>query len=333
MTLVLCLNSLPNPANLSMADRRLQVFHAVAKHLSFTKAADALFMTQPAVTAQIKQLEEHFNTRLFDRTQGRISLTPAGVVALEYAERILALSSEMDDRLKAMGGQEGGPLAIGASTTIAEYLLPRILGEFKAKHPAVLPRLFVGNSEAVQDRVAERSLDLGFIEGDTRLASLGSEVCCEDELQVVCTPAHPFARLPHVTPAMLTEHAHVSREAGSGTREVIYRYLVKSGLAADALQVVMEASSPEALKGFVATGIGYTIMSRATVVNEVRAGSLVCVPLEPRLIRNLSVVFPKERMHSRVVSAFLQFAREKLSAAPSEHEDPGAGHRLTQPVR
>ena len=115
-----------------MADRRLQVFHAVAKQLSFTKAAEVLFMTQPAVTFQIKQLEEHFNTRLFDRGHGRISLTPAGDLVLAYAERILGLSSEMDVRLAEMTGEIGGSLLVGASTTIAEFMLPRILGEFKS---------------------------------------------------------------------------------------------------------------------------------------------------------------------------------------------------------
>src|SRR4051794_1303098 len=104
-----------------MPDRRLQAFHAVAKHRSFTKAADALCMTQPAVTFQIRQLEEHFNTRLFDRANGRISLTPAGTVALGYVERILALSAELDTRIKELTGQEVGPLLIGASTTIAEF--------------------------------------------------------------------------------------------------------------------------------------------------------------------------------------------------------------------
>ena len=297
-----------------MADRRLRVFHAVAKHLSFTKAADALCMTQPSVTAQVKQLEEQFNTRLFDRAQGRISLTPAGAVAFDYAERILALSAELDQRMKEESGQEGGALMIGASTTIAEYLLPRVLGEFKAIHPAVVPRLFVGNSEAVQDRVAERTLDLGFIEGDSHLASLASDVCAEDELQVVCAPSHPLARLRSVSPATLTEHAHVSREPGSGTREVIGNYLQKAGLAPDALEAVMEASSPEALKGMVATGIGFAIMSRATVASEIANGTLVGVPLSPPLIRNLSVVYPKERMHSRLMNAFVQFATERLSS-------------------
>ncbi|MEW6687523.1 MAG: LysR family transcriptional regulator [Pseudomonadota bacterium] len=297
-----------------MADRRLQVFHAVAKHLSFTKAAEALFMTQPAVTFQIRQLEEHFDTRLFDRAHGRISLTAAGQVALEYAERILALSAELDTRLKEIGGQVAGPLLIGASTTIAEFLLPQILGEFKARYPAVVPRLFVANSEAVQARVAERSLDLGFIEGDSHLPSLVSDVCCQDELQLVCAPSHPLAKQGSTSPRSLTEHAYISRELGSGTREVIDNYLQKAGLALDSLQVVMEAGSPEALKGLAATGLGFAIMSRATVSKEVRLGVLARVPLSPPLLRHLSVVYPKERFQSRLVNGFVEFAKERLAA-------------------
>ena len=297
-----------------MADRRLQVFHAVAKHLSFTKAAEALFMTQPAVTFQIRQLEERFNTRLFDRAHGRISLTSAGIVALEYAERILALSAELDTRLKDMSGQVAGPLLIGASTTIAEFLLPQVLGEFKSRFPAVVPRLFVANSEAVQDRIAEHILDLGFIEGDSHLPSLATDVCCDDELQVVCAPSHALAKQKSATPKSLMEHAYISREPGSGTREVIDHYLQNAGLAPDSLQVVMEVGSPEALKGLMATGLGFAIMSRASVTKEIRLGQLVQVPLSPRLIRHLSVVYPKERFHSRLVNSFVQFAKKRLAA-------------------
>jgi DNA-binding transcriptional LysR family regulator len=298
-----------------MADRRLQVFHAVAKHLSFTRAAETLFMTQPAVTFQIKQLEEHLGTRLFDRAQGRIALTPAGQVALDYAERILALSAELDTRLKELGGQAAGPLAIGASMTVGEYVLPQLIGQFKAQFPAVMPTLFVGNSEAVQERVAERTLDLGFIEGDSHLPTLQSDVCCEDELQVVCAPAHPLAKETVARPMALAQHAFVSREAGSGTREVIDRYLVKAGVPPEAMNRVVELGSPEALKGLVATGMGFTIMSRVIVAKELQLGMLVQVPLMPRLMRNFSVVYPKERFHSRLVAGFLAFAKERLAAA------------------
>jgi DNA-binding transcriptional LysR family regulator len=306
-----------------MADRRLQAFHAVAKHLSFTKAADALCMTQPAVTFQIRQLEEQFDTRLFDRTNGRIALTPAGLVALDYAERVVALSAELKTRMREMSGREVGPLLIGASTTIAEFLLPKILGEYKAQHPGIVPRLSVANSEAVQARVAERSLDLGFIEGDSHLPTLVTDVCCEDELQVVCAPSHSLARRQGVTLAVLTEHAYISREAGSGTREVIDHYLQKCGLSIDSLQIVMEASSPEALKGMVATGLGFAIMSRATVEKEVRLGELVQIRLAPPLIRHLSVVYPKERFHSKVVNGFVCFAKEKLAATRPSERRPG----------
>ena len=294
-----------------MADRRLQAFHAVAKHRSFTRAADALCMTQPAVTFQIRQLEEQFNTRLFDRANGRITLTQAGEIALAYAERILALSDELTTRMKEASGQEAGPLLIGASTTIAEFLLPKVVGEFKCNHPAVVPQLTVANSEAVQVRVAERSLDVGFIEGESHLPALVTDVCCEDELYVVCVPSHPLARAGSIALPALAEHAYISRESGSGTREVVDHYLQKAGIALD---IVMEAGSPEALKGLVATGLGFAIMSRASAEKEVRLRELVRIPLAPRLIRNLAVVYPKERFHPRLVTAFVEFAKERLAA-------------------
>jgi DNA-binding transcriptional LysR family regulator len=295
-----------------MADRRLQVFHAVAKHLSFTKAADALFMTQPAVTFQIRQLEQQFNTRLFDRAQGRVTLTAAGQVALEFAERINALSAELEQRMQEMSGQLGGPLLIGASTTVAEYMLPRVLGAFKARFPAAVPHLLVGNSDAVQARVAERSLDVGFIEGDSHMPSLAADSVCDDELRVTCAPTHPLAQMGSVAPAALAGHAYISREPGSGTREVIDNYLQSAGVAPDSLQRLMELGSPEAIKGLVATGLGYAIMSAATVPNEIRLGQLVQVPLAPRLIRQLAIVYPKERILSGLVTSFVQFAKEQF---------------------
>jgi len=310
-----------------MADRRLQAFQAVAKHRSFTKAADALCMTQPAVTFQIRQLEEHFNARLFDRASSGVTLTRAGVVALEYVERILALSAELDARVKELSGQEVGPLMIGASTTIAEFLLPRILGEFKARHPGVVPQLIVANSEAVQARVADRSLDLGFIEGDSHLPTLITEVFCEDELQVVCAPSHQLARRNELALDTLTEHAYIGRESGSGTREVIDHYLKKAGLSLESLQVIMEATSLEALKGVVATGVGFAIMSRAAAEKEVRLGDLVRIPLAPPLIRQLSVVYPKERMHPKAVTEFVRFARERLAAAGTTEDRVAAAAR------
>lgn len=314
-----------------MADRRLQVFHAVAKHLSFTRAAETLFMTQPAVTFQVKQLEEHLNTRLFDRAQGRIALTSAGQLAFEYAGRILNLSAELETRLKEMNGHAAGPLLIGASMTIGEYVLPQLIGTFRARFPAVVPTLFVGNSEAVQERVEERSLDLGFIESGSPLASLQSEVCCEDELQVVCAPSHPLAAEPFALPASLTQHAYISREAGSGTRLVVDRYLQQAGVSPESMNRVGELGSPEAIKGLVATGMGFAIMSRVIAAKELQLGHLVQVPLRPPLLRTFSAVYPRERFHSKLVAAFLHFAKDELSAggtvAAQQRTDDDEGTR------
>jgi DNA-binding transcriptional LysR family regulator len=300
-----------------MADRRLQVFHAVAKHLSFTKAAEALCMTQPAVTFQVRQLEEHFNSRLFDRAHGSIALTPAGAVAYEYAERILALTVELDARMRDLGGQVAGPLLIGASTTIADFLLPQVLGRFKASYPGVAPRLFVGNSEAVQERVGARTLDIGFIEGDTHLPTLAGERLCDDELQVVCAPGHPLAGRGTVAAGALVGHAYLSREQGSGTREVTDHYLENAGCEPGSLNVSLEATSPEALKGMVAAGIGFAIMSRVSVDKEVRLGELVRIPLSPPLTRQLTAVYPRERIQSGIVGTFVQFAKRQLQHSAS----------------
>ncbi len=295
-----------------MADRRLQVFHAVAKHLSFTRAADALFMTQPAVTFQIKQLEEQYSTRLFERRHGSISLTPAGELVLSYAEKILALSDEMETRLGEMTGEMRGPLLVGASTTIAEFMLPRVLGEFNALYPQVRARLIVANSESIESRVAEHTLDIGLIEAPAKLGGLTSQICCEDELRAICARDYPLAGMKSVTPKALAEYEFISREPGSGTREITDSYFRSHGISPDSLKMQMELGSPEALKGVVSTGLGFAIVSRAVVEKETQLGELLAIPLKPPLTRSLYLVFPADRFQSRLTATFIEFAKGKL---------------------
>lgn len=290
-----------------MADRRLQVFYTVAKQLSFTKAAELLFMTQPAVTFQVKQLEEHFNTRLFERSHGKISLTPAGELALDYAERILNLTAEMEARISELTGQVSGPLLIGASTTIAEYMLPRLLGEFKQKHPETQARLTVANSETIERKVADHTLDIGLIEAPSHHPNLITQVCCEDELVMICAPFSDLAKLPSVTPEQVASHPYISRESGSGTRECIDEYFRSNGVNLDEMNLVMELGSREAIKGAVAAGLGVAIVSGTTVAKEVRLGELVAIPLNPPLRRQLSLVYPQEKFRSKLLQSFLEF--------------------------
>jgi DNA-binding transcriptional LysR family regulator len=295
-----------------MADRRLQVFYTVARQLSFTKAAEQLFMTQPAVTFQVKQLEEHFNARLFERSHGKIALTPTGRLVMEYAGRILGLSDEMETRVGELTGTMSGPLLLGASTTIAEFMLPQILGEFKARHPQVQAHMTVANSETIENRVADYSIDLGLIESPSHLPSLHTEVCCDDELVMICAPGHKLAKSGSVTPQQIIVEPYISREMGSGTREFADNYLRQCKVSPEDLNIVMELGSPEAIKGVVQTGIGVSIVSRATIVKEIKLGVLVAVPLKPRLIRTLSLVYPKEKFRSKLLGTFVEFATAKM---------------------
>ncbi len=295
-----------------MADRRLQVFHAVAKHLSFTRAADALFMTQPAVTFQVRQLEEQYNTRLFERRHGSITLTQAGELALSYAERILELSDEMDTRFAEMTGEMRGLLLIGASTTIAESLLPEVLAEFNASHPQARPRLIVANSEAIAGRVADHSLEVGLVDAPVKLPGLTCEVCCEDELTVICAPGYPLAELKKVGPRALVDYEYLSREPGSGTRDIVDNYFRANKVAVDDLKMQMELGSQEALKAVVATSLGFAIVSRAAVDKELKLGLLLAIPLDPPLRRSIFLVQLEERFRSRLVTTFVQFARQRL---------------------
>jgi DNA-binding transcriptional LysR family regulator len=295
-----------------MADRRLQVFYTVARQLSFTKAAEQLFMTQPAVTFQVKQLEEQFNTRLFERTHGRIALTPVGRLVMDYAERILALTEEMDARVADISGSIAGPLLLGASTTIAEFILPQILGEFKGAHPEVQARMMVANSETIVNRVADHTIDVGLIESPSYLPSLQNEICCDDELVAICAPDHVLAKRTSVQAQELVAIPMVRREPGSGTREFTDNYFRENGLPLDDINLLMELGSPEAMKGVVETGIAIAIVSRATIAKELKLGTLVAVPLAPRLMRTLSVVHPREKFRSRLLTTFVEFAMRRM---------------------
>jgi DNA-binding transcriptional LysR family regulator len=295
-----------------MADRRLQVFMAVAKHLNFTRAADELFMSQPAVTFQIKQLEELYSARLFERRHGNVSLTPAGELVYSYAEKIMALSDEMETRLAESSGEMRGPLLIGASLTIAEYLLPDLLSEFNALYPQVRACLIVANSETVERRVAEHTLDLGLTEAPCRLAGVASDICGKDELVVICAPDYPLAGNASITAKILVDYEYISREPGSGTRKVTESYFRKQKIEPELLKIQMELGSSGALKAVVRQGLGFAIVSRLLVEQDVENSLLLAMPLKPALKRDFNLIYPQERFKTRVASTFIDFAKTKL---------------------
>jgi LysR family transcriptional regulator, transcriptional activator of the cysJI operon len=292
-----------------MADRRLQVFYTVAKLLSFTKAADALHMTQPAVTFQVRQLEDYFNTRLFDRTHNRVSLTEAGRAVYEYAERIFEMYAEMENSVRELTGDVSGALTLGASTTVAEYMLPSLLGDFKRKYPEINIRLKVSNSEGIVSMVENNIIDLGVVESPVTNRNLLVEVCRVDQLVLIVPPGHALAGRKSVRMEEVLPYPFICREEGSGTREVIVEHMASEGIDKNALGVCLELGSPEAIKGAVEAGMGLSILSRATIDKELALKRLVAIPLDPPLERPFSFVRQRQKFRLRAMEELLEFAR------------------------
>jgi len=306
-----------------VADRRLQVFNAVAKHGSFTRAAEHLFMTQPAVTFQIKQLEEHYNTRLIERGHGRIGLTAAGEIVAAYAERILDLSDELESRVSELTDELAGAVNIGTSTTIAAYWLPRLLEGFKRKYPRVLPRVVVGNSQLTEDRVASRELDIGLIEIATDQPSIERHSVAQDELLVICQPGHALSGRPVLTARDLIDHPFITRDPGNAIRVLAEGFFEEAGIGVNELNVCAELGSLASVKYLAAQGIGYAIASNAAIQRDLREGRLVAIPLQPRLFTPLEIIVPKDRFRSRLISTFAAHAASELArmATQSHGED------------
>jgi len=293
-----------------MADRRLQVFQTVARLLSFTKAAEELHMTQPAVTFQVRQLEEQYNTRLFDRTHNRISLTEAGRKVYESAIHIFEHYAEMDNAVRELTGDVGGVLILGASSTIAEYMLPVLLGDFKKEYPDVSIRLKVSNSDGIVSQVENNTIDLGVVEAPVNNKNLVVEECRTDELVLIVPPSHELATRENICPKELINYPFICREEGSGTREVMLESMSADGggSAAD-LNVVMELGSLEAIKGAVEAGMGISVLSSATIIKELKLGTLVAIKLDPPARRPFSFVHQKQKFRVRAMDELLNFAR------------------------
>lgn len=258
----------------SLENFRLTVFRKVAEQLSFRRAAEELYLTQPAVSLQIKTLEEELGMALFDRSGSQVKLTPAGQTLLTYAEESNNLLHKAMQSLFEFGGMHGGALTLGASTTIAQYVLPRLLSKFCATHPRLRPTLVSGNTENVVEAVEQERIALGFIEGPPRARNLTSLPFLEDELVLLVPASHEFAERATVDPFEVTAAPLLMRERGSGTRQIIEMALERQHhIRRSALNVVMELDSTEAIKSAVEAGLGIGFVSRWALAKDARTGT------------------------------------------------------------
>lgn len=252
---------------------RLRVFRSVARHLNFSRAAEELLLTQPAVTQQIKALEEEMGVPLFDRGGGHIQLTAAGKTLLPYTESIRALADEAIQAIAAVSGAQGGELTLGASQTVAQYVLPALVAEFRKSHPKVRVTAISGNTDAMLEELLAGGIQLAFLEGPERRKDLHIEPFMQDHMVLVVPTGHEWAG-QEISSAMLQAEPLLLREVGSGSRRVIERALADQGVRGKDLHVSMEFDSTEGLLSGVEAGLGVTFVSSLAVRKHLALGTL-----------------------------------------------------------
>jgi len=303
---------------------RLKVFRAVAEQLSFHKAAKLLFLTQPAVTLQIKALEDDLGIRLFDRAGGHVSLTRQGTLLLRHAQKLAALASEAEQELAAAQGQLAGNLEIGVSTTIAQYVLPRLIAAFLAENRRLQLSLQSGNTEEIVQLLVQDKVSIGLIEGPSREQGVRIEPFMQDELVLITPPDFESDRLSR---DQLMASNLLMREQGSGSRRVVERALEKAGVALKSFKNVMALDSTEAIKSAVEAGLGIGFVSRWAISKELELRALKVVEVDGiEVTRHFSLALRAGPEPQGTVGAFRTFALERaglLSNSSAKAFPPG----------
>jgi DNA-binding transcriptional LysR family regulator len=290
---------------------RLTVFRAVAAQRSFRRAAEQLYLSQPAVTQQIKAVEELVGLPLFDRSGREVTLTAAGAVLLKYTEQSGTLLEQASVELASLKGEISGTLRIAASTTIAQYIVPPLLGAFLRLHPAVHVELESSNTESVADAIASGRATLGLVEGPPHASQVRSEVWLGDELVLLVPPSHEWAGQRSITLQQIAAAPLLMRERGSGTREVIETTLEAAGLHARDLHIAIELNSTEAILGCIESGVGVGFVSRSAIQRQLAMGTLVIVPVAGLTIpRNLLLLTPAGPDPAGAAAAMVELLRQ-----------------------
>ena len=295
-----------------MDDFRLKVFITAARTLSFTRTAERLYISQPAVSRHIGELESRYRVPLFVRRGSRLELTAAGQVLLEAAGRISDDYRRLEYEMSLCANQAEGELRLGASTTIAQYLLPPALARFTARFPGVRVSVLSGNSGQIERALADREIDLGMVESVSRRQGLHYTLFRPDELVLVARPGGRFARTESVTPEALCRIPLVLREDGSGTLEVIAAALAGVGLRLSQLEVAMRLGTTEGIKSFVRNSDAMALVSVISVVDELRSGVLRIIDLEDLPLRRDFAFVHVEAEPSALVRQFIEFALSGL---------------------
>ncbi|GAA4376856.1 LysR family transcriptional regulator [Hymenobacter koreensis] len=298
-----------------MSDFRLRVFQAVARHLSFTKAAQELFITQPAVTKHVSELERSYGQRMFERRAGRVGLTQAGQLLLTYANQVTELHHHLAEQLHGLHDAAAGRLRLGASTTLAQYVIPPILPGFQAAYPRVELTLLNGNTEHIADALLRGQIELGFVEGQVKNRDLHYELLLHDELLAVrraSSSGPPTRPLPL---AEVLKQPWVLRERGSGTLEVLEFALREHKVKLAQLPVALYLDNTEAIKSYIEASDALGFVSKRAIEKDVAAGRLEIVPVQDlHLSRRFDAVWVQGQPLPSPAQRFLTYAQQHFAS-------------------
>jgi len=288
--------------------RALETFCKIMELRSFSKAAEAVHLTQPTVSGHIKALEERLQVKLFDRLGKTVAPTKAGELLYGYARKILAMKREAEQAIHQFKGSLKGSLVIGGSNIPGSYVLPPLMAAFKATHPEVAIVLKVGDSEAVCRAVADGSCELGVVGARFDEGRLAYLKFVEDELVLAVPADHPWAKRRSVTLKDLSRESFLVREKGSGSRRFVEKALEEAGVDVGSFKVVAELGSMEAIRSAVKLGCGVSFVSLRAIEEDVNAGSLAALRVQGvKLIRDFYIIHHKSRSRSPIAQAFLDF--------------------------
>lgn len=305
---------------------QLRILKAIAAEGSFKRAADSLYVSQPAVSLQVQNLERQLDVPLFDRGGRRAQLTEAGHLLLSYGEKILSLCQETCRAIEDLQKLQGGTLIVGASQTTGTYLLPRMIGLFRQRYPEVAVQLHVHSTRRTSWSVANGQVDLAIIGGEVPVELQQSLVMlpyAEDELALILPVFHPFAKQATIQRDDLYKLQFITLDSQSTIRKVIDQVLSRCGIETRRLRVEMELNSIEAIKNAVQAGLGAAFVSTSAIEKELEMGTLHRTPIEDVVIkRTLSVIYNPNRYRSKAAEAFSQevlpqFATEISPLHPS----------------
>jgi len=291
---------------------RLKIFASVAELKSFSRAANALYLTQPTVSQHITALEKHLDLVLFDRTGREISLTKAGKILYRYARQIRALQDEAQQSLEHFAQKKSGHIVLGASTIPGEYILPPLLGEFKKQYPLINITLKVGDTEEIVEELLGRGIELGVVGARIKDSRLHYRRFLDDELVVAVPRGHRWWNKKNLAPEELDEEPFIIRERGSGTRLSMENYLRQARISPDRLRIIAEMGSTTAVKQAVKAGLGITLISGRAVEEELKTGVLRRSSLAgTKLSRTFFLVTDRKKTPSPLGKALLQFLPEQ----------------------